>query len=121
MRETEAPTLRQFQIPTVLVIGGSEALIGAVSEAALSQQVLVAECGLDDATTTAANMRPLVIIIAEDVYQSDAEGFEALATDIRARVMRVDPAHCSSREVGAMMNDLMAEAEAARPSWTGEL
>jgi hypothetical protein len=121
VRDNEAPTLRQFKIPTVLVIGGTDALITAVSEAALSLQVLVAECGIEDATTTAANMRPLVIIISEDVYQSDGEGFEALATDIRAGLMRVDTAHCSSREIEARMTELMAEAEAKRPSWTGDL
>jgi hypothetical protein len=121
VRENEAPTLRQFKIPTVLVIGGTEPLIAAVTQAALAQQVLVAECGLDDATTTAANMRPLVLIISEDVYQSDPEGFAALATDIRAGLMRVDPAHCSSREIEALMAEHMAEAEAKRPSWIDEL
>ncbi len=88
-RETEATTLRQFKIPVVLVVGGSEELIAAVSEAALSAQVLVAECTVENATDTAAQMRPLVMIIPEEVYSADSKNFDALARDVRAEILRV--------------------------------
>jgi nucleotide-binding universal stress UspA family protein len=119
-RETEATTLRQFKIPVVLVVGGTEELIAAVSEAALSAQVLVAECTVVDVTDTAAQMRPLVMIIPEDVYQSDASNFEALARDVRAEILRVD-ADAPGTDLEADLARLMARAEAKRPSWTEEL
>jgi hypothetical protein len=120
-REFEAQTLRQLRIPVVLVIGGTEELIGAVSQAALSAQVLVAECTVDDATNTAAQMRPLVMILPEDVYQADANNFEALARDVRAEILRVDDRSADAAEIEAELSQLMARAEAKRPSWTDDL
>ena len=121
MRDTEVPTLRQFQIPVVLIICGTEELIGAIGEVAVSAQVLVSECGEEDATTTAAQMRPLVIILHEDIYQQDPSAFEALARDVRARVMRVARGESDPAELEQRLTALMAEAEAQRDSWTGEL
>lgn len=119
-RETEATTLRQFKIPVVLVVGGTEELIAAVSEAALSAQVLVAECTEGDATNTAAQMRPLVMIVPEDVYTADSNNFDALARDVRAEILRVDGSETPA-ELEAELARLMAQAEAKRPSWTEEL
>ena len=119
-RETEATTLRQFKIPVVLVVGGTEDLIAAVSEAALSAQVLVAECTVENATDTAAQMRPLVMIIPEDVFSSDSNNFEALARDVRAEILVVDE-DAETSELQAELTKLMAKAEAKRPSWTDEL
>ena len=119
-RETEATTLRQFKIPVVLVIGGSEALIAAVSEAALSAQVLVAECTVENATDTAAQMRPLVMILPEEVYLADSNNFDALARDVRAEILRVDD-ELRGAELESELSLLMARAEAMRPSWTDEL
>ena len=119
-RETEATTLRQFKIPVVLVIGGSEALIAAVSEAALSAQVLVAECTVENATDTAAQMRPLVMILPEEVYLADSNNFDALARDVRAEILRVDD-ELRGAELESELSLLMARAEAKRPSWTDEL
>jgi hypothetical protein len=119
-RDFEAQTLRQLRIPVVLVVGGTEELIGAVSQAALSAQVLVAECTVDDATNTAAQMRPLVLILPEDVYQADANNFEALARDVRAEILRVDEA-MDATEIESELAQLMARAEAKRPSWSDDL
>jgi hypothetical protein len=121
VRDTELPTLRQFQIPVVLIICGTEELIGAIGEVAVSLQVLVSECSEEDAATTAAQMRPLVIILHEEIYQQDPIGFEALARDVRARVMRVARGHTEPLELEQRLTQLMAEAEAQRDSWSGEL
>ncbi len=118
--KTETTTLRQFKIPVVLIVGGSEDLIGAVSEAALSAQVLVAECTVENATDTAAQMRPLVMIIPEDVYRVDAQNFDALARDVRAEVLSVHE-DVQADELEGQLGKLMSQAEAKRPSWTDEL
>lgn len=115
------PTLRQFQIPVVLIICGTEELIGSIGKVAVSAQVLVSECGEEDATTTAAQMRPLVIIMHEEIYQQDPANFEALARDVRARVMRVASGENDPVELEKRLKALMAEAEARRDSWTGDL
>ena len=121
MRDNEVPTLRQFQIPVVLVVGGSEELLSAISDVAVSAQVLVSECAVEDATDTAAQMRPLVLIMEEDVYKADAANFEALARDIRAKIMRVGDRPHDPETLAPVLNKLMAEAETKRPSWSNEL
>ncbi len=109
-----------MKIPVTLVVEGSEDLLAAVGSAALSAQVLVAECGTADATDTAAQMRPLVIVVPSDIFDSDPDGFQTLARDVRAQVMRVaadfDPA-----ELEEQLKDLMLQAEAKRPSWSDNL
>ena len=122
MRETEAPTLRHFKIPTILVVGGSEELIRAVSEVALSMQVLVAECGVADVTDTATQMQPLLLAMTPEVYGSDASNFDALARDIRALVLQVGKREAD--DLSALehhVQELMHEVETKRPSWAGEL
>jgi hypothetical protein len=109
-----------MKIPVALIVGGTEDLISAVSDAALTAQVLVAECSVADATNTAAQMRPLVMVMPEEIYDADSEGFDALARDVRARVMRVPRGF----EPGDLERDLVAlmlEAEQKRPSWSDDL
>jgi len=120
VRETEVETLRDLKIPVTLVIAGTEALLSAVGNAALNAQVLVAECGVAEATDTAAQMRPLVIVLPADVYGTDPQSFDALARDVRARVLSV-PQGFDRTEVEQQLKELMLEAEAKRPSWANEL
>jgi hypothetical protein len=121
VRDNEVPTLRQFKIPVVLVIGGSEELLGEISNIAVSAQVLVSECGAQEATDTATQMLPLVLIMEEDVYKADSNNLEALARDVRAKIMRVGAGPHQAEILAAELQKLMAEAEEQRPSWTGEL
>lgn len=122
MRETEAPTLRHFKIPTILVVGGSEELIGAVSEVALSMQILVAECGVADVTDTATQMQPLLLVMSPEIYRADAGNYDALARDIRALVLEVSSEETDDlRALEQHMSELMSEVETKRPSWAGDL
>jgi hypothetical protein len=120
-RDNETPTLRQMQIPVALIVGGTEELISSFGEAAVSVQVLVAECSVADAATTAAQLRPLVLVMNDDIYQFDAEGFEALARDVRSRVMRVPTPVPAPAELEAQLTALMQEAENERPSWSPDI
>ncbi len=120
VRETDAETLRDMKIPVTLVVEGGADLLAAVGSAALSAQVLVAECGISDATDTAAQMRPLVIVVPADIFDSDPDGFQTLARDVRAQVMRV-PADFAAAELEEKLKTLMLEAEAKRPSWADDL
>lgn len=121
MRDNEVPTLRQFKVPVVLVVGASEELLGVVSDVALTAQVLVSECSAETATNTAASMRPLVLVIPEEIYAQDEQNFEALARDVRAKILRVRAKMPSAAELEPELMQLMQEAEQQRPSWTSEL
>jgi hypothetical protein len=121
VNHSEIPTLRPLRVPVTLVVGGSDRLLGVVSEAAISAQLLVAECSPSDAATTAAEMRPLVLVMPRDVYECDREGFDSLARDVRARIFVAEDDLLDPLELEGQLAVLMNEAESARPSWTGEL
>lgn len=112
--------MRQLNVPVTLVVGGTMELIKAVGQAALTAQVLVAECSVADVATTAAQMRPLVIVLPEHVYQFDAESFEALAIDVRSRLLRVSEDQLDQDQLQRDLLSLMLEAERERPSWVAE-
>jgi len=120
VHNTEVTTQRQFQIPVVLVVGGCEELLSVVTNVAVSIQVLVSECSVADVTNTATQMRPLVLIVNQDVYQRDALGFDELARDIRAKVMTVDDPPHEPSILDEELRLLMDEAESQRPSWNGD-
>lgn len=121
MRDQEVPTLRQFKVPVVLVVGASEELLGLVSDVAITAQVLVSECSPEAATDTAASMRPLVLVMPEEVYLQDSQNFDALARDVRAKILRVPAPLPGPGQLEPELTRLMQEAEAQRPSWTGDL
>jgi hypothetical protein len=121
VRDQDVPTLRQFRIPVVLVVGGHEELLGVVSDVAVSAQVLVSECSPETAVNTAASMRPLVLILPEELFIQDEQNYEALARDVRAKIMRVPEPLPSVDELRPELMRLMQEAEAQRPSWSGDL
>jgi hypothetical protein len=121
MSDYEAPTLKQMQIPVALVVGGSDRLIGAISEAAVQAQVLVAECAVADALTMAAQMRPLVLVMSEEVYEFDRDSFDTLARDVRSRCLVVGEGDLDPVVLEQQLRELMFEAENQRPSWVGDV
>jgi hypothetical protein len=120
MARNDSPTLRQLHVPVALVIGGARELVRVVEEAAVSAQVLVAECTVGEATNAAAEMRPLVMIMSEDVYSFDPDSFEALAQDVRSQVLTVQLDGVQAEDLKAKLKALMLEAEELRPGWDGE-
>ena len=117
---SESPTLRQVQVPVALVIGGTAELLQAVEKASLSAQVLVADCPVSEATNTVASMRPLVMVMPEDVYSFDPDSFEALARDVRSKVLTIPAAGMTPETLQSSLEAVMLEAETLRQSWTDE-
>jgi hypothetical protein len=103
-----------------LVIGGSAELVQAVEEAAVSAQVLVAECAVSEATNTVASMRPLVMVMPDEVYSFDPESFEALARDVRSQVLTIPSEGLPLDQLRSRLEAVMLEAETQRQAWTEE-
>jgi hypothetical protein len=83
-------TLETNPATTVLVVGGPQALIDNVRHA--SRCVPTAElvsCELRDAPTRVAELWPFVIVMSDDLYTFDAAEFDALARDVKARLITV--------------------------------
>lgn len=100
MSRSRRPTLEQNPSLTVVVVGGPEALVDATKHAALTATAArVVACDMKSAATRIAEARPFAIVVSESLYAFDAEEFDALARDVNARVVAIDPEGLSAAEL----------------------
>jgi hypothetical protein len=111
MSRSRRPTLEQGPSLTVVVVGGPEALIDATKHAALTATAArVVACDMKSAATRIAEVRPFAIVVSESVYGFDATEFDALARDVGARVIAIDPEGLSAAELRSRLLSPLAEA-----------
>lgn len=83
-------TLTAVTAPMVLTIGCPSELQGRVEVALGLVKTILKHCELAQAPTLAAQKRPLVMVIPEDLYEFDPQEFDALARDVGASLLRVE-------------------------------
>ena len=116
MSNDEHPTDKQMLVPVVLVVGGTPDFAGAVEQAAVGAQVLVTRCALADVTTVAAEIRPLVMVMSDDIFNFDPESFDALARDVGSRLLTVREAQPDIHALEAKLKALVVEADLDGPN-----
>jgi len=77
--------------PTVLAIGCPPSLVSRCAAALSSTGALMRSCDMAGAATDVAQRRPLAIVIPQDVYAFDPAELDALARDVGASLLRVEP------------------------------
>jgi hypothetical protein len=88
MRRTD-DTVRHLVAPAIVVVGGSEALIRACHEVVRrGVPARIESCTLADAATVVARWKPYALVVPESLLEFDAREFDALAQDVRARIVR---------------------------------
>ena len=102
-------------LPTVMAVGAGTELTGRCRTAATAAKAFFEWTDVANAATSAARCRPLVLVISEDVYAFDASEFEALARDIRARLVRVDE-DVSVNVLEPLVRNALVEAAKTRGS-----
>jgi hypothetical protein len=96
---------------TVLVVGGPQALIECALDASRSiPGAEVVHCELRDAPTRVAELWPFAIVMSEDLYGFDAAEFDALARDVRARLITVAVESATSIPEAATLGEKIVEA-----------
>jgi hypothetical protein len=120
MQNDERPTDKQLRVPIVLVVAGTRSLTAVVEEASVAAQVLVTQCALADVTSVAAEIRPLVIVVSEEVFLFDQDSFVALAQDIHARLLTVRAEDRHVDRLEAMLKEAIADADELEPVWPSE-
>jgi hypothetical protein len=91
-------TLETNPTTTVLVVGGPQALVECVERSSRTvPRAEVVTCELREAATKVAELWPFAIIMSEDLYAFDSAEFDALARDVRSRLIVV-PAGLTPRE-----------------------
>jgi hypothetical protein len=104
-------TLETAPATTVLVVGGPPALIEITRTAARSVPTAdVVSCELRDAPTRVAELWPFAIVMSEDLYSFDAAEFDALARDVRARLITMEVQSPTSIPQATELGDKILEA-----------
>jgi hypothetical protein len=113
-------TLPSFSPPTVLAVSCPPELVARCAKALGPMGLAVQECGFLVAATTAAERRPLVIVMVDDIYAFDPEEFDALARDVQASLVRVEediPVATLQLLLGAAVDDAAARRSELLPAW----
>jgi hypothetical protein len=71
-------------MPTILAIGCPKGLVLRCWTAAGAAGAMMVECTIGEATTVAARLRPLAIVLLEELYEFDPRELEALARDVQS-------------------------------------
>jgi len=98
----------------ILLVSAPADLAKRCRAAAARAKVLVAyECDLATLTNTAAEHKPLAILFPEHIYDFDSAEFDALARDIQAIVVALEP-DLGDEELVARLDDALLRAELLR-------
>lgn len=91
------PTREQLALVSVVVVGGPDALVEAVRRCsgAVSRSARVIRTQLASAATQIARERPFAIVISKELYEFDADEFDALARDVAATLLDLPTAKVS--------------------------
>jgi hypothetical protein len=102
MNDDGRTTSQQLYIPTLLVVGGCDALVARCRRAAETSGLVIKSCLLHEAAITVPYRQPLATVVPNDVYDRAAVELEALVRDVRSVLLRVD-SEVSVRELEAMI------------------
>jgi len=109
------PTISEETAAVVLVVGAPSRLVQVCAEAsAMAAAARVKECDVAAAPTMAAKWRPLAIVVPEPAYEIDREELEALARDVRGRLVIVPDDDITTEDLQARLLTAVAEAERLR-------
>jgi hypothetical protein len=102
----------------VVCVGCSKELVKRIREAAILGQALLVEAEVANAATIAAQTRPLVMVMLEEVYSFDAASFSALAADVHARLVTLTSEEVPQKDLEEMIVSAIIECESVRESFT---
>src|ERR1043165_1503108 len=101
-------------LPTVLVVGAGAELIERCRRSAEIAKSFLETADMANAATMAARCRPMVIVLTEDLYAFDPDEFDALARDVRGKVVRVADENIPQLELDARILGAIAEVKRVR-------
>jgi hypothetical protein len=105
------PTIEHTPVLAVVVVGGPEALIEAVRRVvALIGNATVATADVKAAATQVARVRPVAVIMSEEIYAFDAAEFDALARDVQSTLIALPADAVPARVLQQRLTPLVMDA-----------
>lgn len=107
------PTIKVSPAPVVLVIGCPSNLGQRCREAAIMGHALVVECEVKSARTLASQTWPLLLVVLQETYASDASLLEALAAEVRSRLVVLPNSDIPQPNLEQIIVDAITRAQEA--------
>jgi hypothetical protein len=106
------PTLEQIALVSIVVVGGPDTLIEAARRCAgdVSRGARVVRTQLANAANAIARERPFAIVLSDELYEFDAEEFDALARDVKAMVLALPTARAPMQALYERLVPLLRDA-----------
>ena len=114
------PTAIPQPASIVVVVGGPRELVDATRQAAgIAAAAKIETAELSNAATVVATFRPFAIVMSEDVYAFDAAEFDALARDVNATLVKIDPHGMDAAKLERVLMPKLGRAHRQRRAGTG--
>lgn len=111
---SESDHARLIQIPIVLALDCTPALLERCRHIAAKRRILVRACESASAWRTAVQLRPLVIVVPAHVHERAPQRFELLAAEAGARLVVLELAQLPAHELDSHLTSAVHEAARAR-------
>ena len=114
MADARVRTLKTPQQPMILAVACGPRVRDYCRDAGLEVGAGVRACGVDAITTEAAALHPLVIVVPEELYWFDRKELDALAIDVRARIVPVQGEQMAYDELRVLVISALKSAQRMR-------
>jgi hypothetical protein len=81
------PTVRVRPAPVILLVGCTPAFVRRCNEAAVQARAIAIEADLNTFTTLATQTRARGVLMPQEIYTTNAQLFDAMATSAGTRVL----------------------------------
>ena len=112
-------TVNAVTLPTILLVGIAPDLLPMCQAAATAARAFMEATDVANAATMAARCRPLVIVVDEDLYEFDPAEFDALARDVRGKIVTLPTGGVLASDLETMFVAAAQQAREGRGAFEG--
>lgn len=114
MADARVRTLKTPQQPMILAVACGTRVRDFCRDVGLEIGAGVRACAVEAITTEAAALHPLVIVLPEELYWFDRRELDALAIDVRARIVPVQGEQIAYDELRVLVGSALRSAQRMR-------
>lgn len=112
--KSQRETKKRHDFPVVIVVGGSRALADQCADASRRLGAVVKEVEVASLATEVARHLPFAVVMPQALYEFDQEEFDALASDVRTRVVVVPAEGITNERMQEFLVDAALLSETRR-------
>jgi len=112
--KSQRETKKRHDFPIVIVVGGSQELAAQCVEASRRLGAVIKEIDVENLSTEVARHLPFAVVMPQALYDFDRAEFDALAHDVRTRVIPVPAEGLPTERIQEFLVDAALLSETRR-------